>query len=463
MARVVQQRTSPPYLLIVMVFLFLIAATLAVLSYMKSSDLGKQSAKSSGTLMKVADSQDLRDSKIQQMMGRYDKPPAGEQARTVVKQFQTWLNDMTESVAGQAKDPETVIGEVKATLKKTGLQRGLLVEFVDLHSMAEGLKQQSKEKEKLLADKQEQIKDKDRTIAAITSGFQSKFAELQSQIQSMDSDLKDRHASYMGDLDRARKDWEKLRDDLNTNISGKTRVIQELQQKNMSLERRVEELLTQIRVLSQPKAGAIQVGLKPDGKILQVSGQGGVCYINLGVKDRVSAGLTFSIYPPTGIPADGEGKGTIIVSNVGATTSECRIQQQTPDDPIVVGDLVANLAFDPTRKYTFVVEGEFDLYGSGRTTREGAQHAAMLVERYGGKVATEVGVDTDFIILGSEPSPPSKPGENDPSVVWQNYRELLKVYDRYNDVKTLAKSMHIPVLNTNKFLAFIGYTPTSVD
>jgi len=45
MARVIQQRTSPPYLLIIMVFLFLIAATVAVLFYLDREKANQKAAK----------------------------------------------------------------------------------------------------------------------------------------------------------------------------------------------------------------------------------------------------------------------------------------------------------------------------------------------------------------------------------------------------------------------------------
>ncbi len=126
MARVVQQRTGPPYLLIIMVFLFLIAATLFVLTYMKADKLTKQLADTEETLEKLAGSDDLRDAKIDRMMSQYDTPPAGEVSKTVVKQFQSQVNDLTRFITGQSKDVAATIAEIEAARTKIKTQRGLV-------------------------------------------------------------------------------------------------------------------------------------------------------------------------------------------------------------------------------------------------------------------------------------------------------------------------------------------------
>jgi len=84
MARVVTQRTAPPYLLIVMVFLFLIAATLAVLGWMESDKAKKRATIAERTRQKLGDSADLRNAKVQQMMDLHDSPPRGQRPKTVV-------------------------------------------------------------------------------------------------------------------------------------------------------------------------------------------------------------------------------------------------------------------------------------------------------------------------------------------------------------------------------------------
>jgi hypothetical protein len=172
-------------------------------------------------------------------------------------------------------------------------------------------------------------------------------------------------------------------------------------------------------------------------------------------------GLTFQVYSPrTGITQEGEGKGEIVIADVASDTAGCRILREESDDPIVPGDLIGNLVFDPDRVYTFVVKGAFDLYGSGRAKAEGAQEVKMLIDRFGGEVTEEIGVQTDFVVLGERPTEPTRPAESAPAQVWQAYNEQMRVHQQYNEVQRIASSLQIPILNANRFLAFIGYTPS---
>jgi hypothetical protein len=81
-----------------------------------------------------------------------------------------------------------------------------------------------------------------------------------------------------------------------------------------------------------------------DGHIVRVASSG-ICYIDLGAGDQVLAGMTFEVYdrnegiPP--IPPDPnieaampKGKGSIEVTRVGGTSSECRIVSQTRTPPL---------------------------------------------------------------------------------------------------------------------------------
>lgn len=231
----------------------------------------------------------------------------------------------------------------------------------------------------------------------------------------------------------------------------------------MTNQRMSEQLTRAQRELEskQNLPDSIQVAQRADGRILQVAYEENVCHINLGEKDNVSPGLTFSVYPPTGIPESGEGKGKIIITNVGKTTSECRIVESKSSDPIVVNDLIGNVAFDPTRTYTFAIEGAFDLYGTGNPTQEGAKEVAMLISRSGGKVVDKLDLNTDFLVLGSEPPRPIKPAETAPAQTLRAYRDDMETYNRYNEFRQTAENMHIPILNTSRFLAFMGTRPSA--
>jgi len=459
MARVVQQRTGPPYFLIIMVFLFFVASILAVLFHLEGDKLKKSSAKTAETLKKVAGRDDLQDAKIVQMIKRYDTPEPGERRGiTVVKRLEGKIETLTQLITGTTTTAEGAADKADAAFREIKSRRGLVSEVLDLFKQRNALQADLKDRDSRIRQKTDELAEKSRLVERLTKDFEGKIAAQKEQVDLLEARLTAAHEKYQKDLEQAREEWQRQRDELNKNIVVKTRQIAKLQRQLDKMKQQIANLRDRIRE-AQPRGDPMKVARTPDGKVMSVVQEQEFCYISLGSKDRVTPGLTFTVYPPTGIPADGKGKASIVVAEVGEDTSGCRIVQQDRDDPIVDGDVIANLAFDPTRTYTFVVEGVFDLHGKGRATSEGAEEARALIKQFGGKVARQVSIDTDFLILGTEPARPQQPPEGAPSQVWQAYRDQLKIYERFNETMADAQNLQVPVLNTNKFLAFIGYTP----
>ena len=149
--------------------------------------------------------------------------------------------------------------------------------------------------------------------------------------------------------------------------------------------------------------------------------------------------------------------GVTRVYDVSEDISECRIASERLDNPISAGDLVANVAFDTQRNYKFIIEGEFDLRGVGDPSGEQVREVEILIRRSGGEIVDEVTIETDFVVLGEEPTRPPRPPESAPPTDWTIYQQQLRRYERYHEVMRTAQSMQVPILNTNRFLAFIGY------
>lgn len=461
MARVVQQRTTPPYLLIVMVFLFLIASTVAVLMYLHADKMGKQTAKMTETTRQLADSKDLGDDQVRQMMTWYREPPAGDQAgKTVVKRMKETTDLLTQLMTGTATSPQAAIAQSESAFSTIGSRTGLVNEVTSLHTKLEQAKADMASKDQLIAQKDAELAQKQTLLDNVTADLEGKVTALNQQVAELDGKLTQARDQYQTDLAAARGEWDRQRAEMDRNIASKTQVTQELELRTQDLDGQVKKLQKRLQVATRPEDKPIKVAQRSDGRILEILPEEGICYINLGVRDRIAPGLSFTVYPPTGIPEEGTGKATIVVTNVGATTSECRIQKEEMSDPIVRGDIVANLAFDPTQTYTFVVEGVFDLYGTGRANAEGTEEVKALIKRFGGQLGEAVSVDTDFIVLGSEPARIPKPPDTAPLQVQQAYRDNLAVFQRYAQIREKAENLNIPILNTSRFLAFVGYVPT---
>jgi len=139
-------------------------------------------------------------------------------------------------------------------------------------------------------------------------------------------------------------------------------------------------------------------------------------YISLGEGQQISPGLTFEIYDrkkglpslttlnaenPDELPS---GKASIEVIRVMDSTSECRIIHLAQGEHIVEGDLVLNLVYNTHTRFAFMVYGDFDLANNGQPTPGDADVVRRLITQWGGRVMDQVTVDTDFVVLGKQPT-----------------------------------------------------------
>jgi hypothetical protein len=186
-----------------------------------------------------------------------------------------------------------------------------------------------------------------------------------------------------------------------------------------------------------------------------------VVHLNIGSNDHVYPGLTFTVYDRgASVPKDGKGKAEIQVFDVSKTYSAARVVKPDLNNPILQGDVVANLIWDADRTNVFVVAGDFDLDSDGELDADGIDKIERLVTKWGGEMADSISVDTDFLVLGKQPTVPRKPTieeeEIDPRATARHAASLARL-SRYNQLRDQAQSLWIPVFTYEKFLHFVGY------
>jgi len=217
------------------------------------------------------------------------------------------------------------------------------------------------------------------------------------------------------------------------------------------------------RIVPQPEKAI--AAFKPDGKVILIDKQNNIVHLSIGSKDQVYRGLAFTIYDKyMPIPKDGKGKAEVEVFDVEETISVAKIIPSVNNRPILLNDKVANLIWSSDKANVFVVAGDFDLDGNGSIDYDGVRKIKALIEKWGGKVAENISVETDFVLLGKQPRSLSEPTfeqrEIDPMAT-EKYEASLKVLDYYNQVQNQAKMLSIPVFNQERFFYFIGYKTLS--
>jgi hypothetical protein len=238
------------------------------------------------------------------------------------------------------------------------------------------------------------------------------------------------------------------------------KVQQELKKANASNEK-------SISVLNKYRLNPSRSLLQPAGVITRVPGNNTV-FINLGKGQQISPGLTFEVYDhkkglpslttlnpenPDELPA---GKASIEVIRIMDGTSECRIIHVAPGQQIVEGDLILNLIYNTHTRFAFVIYGDFDLANNGQPNAADADVLRRLVTQWGGRVMDQVTVDTDFLVLGKEPTVLPLP-DNPTPLDQERHDKQQKALDNYLLRQSEAIHLNIPILNQNRFLYFVGY------
>src|SRR4051794_29999175 len=321
-------------------------------------------------------------------------------------------------------------------------------------ALAKQVEAAKSETQQVIAKRDDLLKQKDAEIAKVTQEMQGQMAQLGAFRQQTEGTVQQIQQSSNTTLTQHQQQNEQLTAALNQAQAA-------IKQKDQQIDG-LTQRLKGVRV--NPNEATVQ---KPDGEIVRLPGNG-LAYINLGVGDHVAVGMTFKVFDRfTGVPslgADGTretdmpvGKGELEIIKIGPAFSECRIIAKEPGISLVQGDLVVNLVYDRTQKYSFVVYGDFDLDGDGRTSLGDAEVIRRLITQWGGNVVNEVNVNTDFVVMGREPKVDAKPPA-DNAVEQAAYQRAMAELDKYLEVRKQAMAMNIPILNQNRFLNFVGYT-----
>jgi len=200
-------------------------------------------------------------------------------------------------------------------------------------------------------------------------------------------------------------------------------------------QNRLEDALGKLDAI-KPKPKEDIAAYNIDGHIISVDVQSNIVFIDIGSESKVYPGLTFAVYDRSSpVPTDGTSKGEIEIFDVAKNTATARIVTMSKRNPIAEGDVLINLIWDSKAVNRFVIAGEFDFNGDGYIDSDGAAKIVQLVENWGGKVEDAVTIDTDYVVLGTEPRLLKKPTlddvETDP-LANEKYEASVAAKEKYD-------------------------------
>ena len=461
--------------LVIFVVLFLVATVLFFTTNADNKVNEKRVADLQTKYTLVIKQTEMTDPDYQTILDLQKNDPANR-GRSVFDILKTQRDDLAKAITGQANTPaakalesaSTTVQSANKTLEPAAasvpagsLNNAIMVltaSIIERQAQADQLKA---EMAKCAKDLKEQTalyqKELDAHRTAIeTARTETKTAgeDATKYRATKDEQVAGLEKSIADTVEKDRKAME----DLNTQLTAANAQIAKLKQ----------DLEKSYGTLARFKVGGTGESAirRPDGIISQL-GKNGVVYVNRGLGQQISPGMTFEVYDKNeGIPRMSPndeslpaGKASIEITRVSPTSSEARIIKQSSAGQLYVGDLIANLVYDPNVKFRFKVFGDFDIDQDGKPTPQEADVVKRLIAQWGGIVTDDLNIDTDFLVMGKEPVVPTLPADQvkgDPILEFQQQKaaEARKAYD---EVRDKALELHTPVLNQNRFLYFIGF------
>jgi len=470
-----QQSNAMLYTLIAFVGLFIAAATAAIIYYVKAEDYRTKEEAVRAKISEIAKSQEQ--TSLGAIIGTRIRPNSW--VGTTVNYFDAAIALVTGAApldthmqgklsAAGAKvqgafllvqdyidltnaDPNntgltTIIADLKATLDNAvTAQTALDNQLKQLQQRYDDAMAATLKKEELLQAEKDILQQE---VNANTEDYKKLRALLE---QTTDQQVK----NALAQLDQERAN----RDQINQELL-KTQAQLTLTEGKM--KRAQDEV-----AMTKPPPDSNAPAMIADGKIILADIHSNIVHINKGSNDRVYRGLTFVVYDRnTPFPKDGKGKAEIEVFDVQKTISAARIITPNARKPVLAGDSIANLIWDSNKKNVFVIAGDFDLDNKGGPDDDAIMKMTALIEKWGGRVDDAVSVDTDFLVLGNRPQVLKKPtfeqAEIDPQAM-EKFDASQRRRDDYNNIRTQAQNLWIPIFTYDRFLYFTGYKQQSAN
>ncbi len=467
-ARRRKQSNAMLYTLITFVGLFIVATTIAVIYYVDAEDKKTRLA----DMQNLID--DLADSSERNALGTIVGTKASRKS---------WLGTMIEHLDGTTSlivggVPETTSAEAKMNDVNTKVGRALqsaqehidiaepnttgLVQIIgDLTAELENTKKAKLDAQKQLTDLEQKFESANKAYSEREQIIQGEKDKLQEQVNTIRADYNDLQVrleqSTEEQVDTYRKQLEEANANLKLLNDTLLKTQAELKMSQDIMKRAQDEVMA-----IKPPPDHEMLAHRADGKIILIDNQAKVVHLNIGSNQHVYRGLTFTVYDRSGnIPKDGKGKAEIEVYDIAETYSAARVIRSDAKRPILDGDIVANLIWNSDKTNEFVIAGDFDLDNDGNLDFNAIGRIRVLIEKWGGRVADTISIDTDFLLLGRQPQVPTQQPtfeelELDPGAM-QRYEALLQRLNHYNQLQKQAQALWIPVFRYERFLYFIGY------
>lgn len=254
----------------------------------------------------------------------------------------------------------------------------------------------------------QKIKTLNERIANLDADVKAKAAEIETAQKNV-RDIGEKSATDLADLRRQLADSEQQKQDLQ---AGYEKQVAEVRDQFKNANAKVTEANTKIseekrrtdseKETLQTRMAEMGRKLNPfvrepeaaDGKVLSVSKDLSLGWINLGAKNRLPLGTRFRVV--SGSVGSTRVKGVAEVTRVDGDMAEVTFaDQRDPFDPPTAGDSVYNPVYDPRGPRNAILLGSF----TGQFTQDKLEG---LLSSMGISVQKKFDKSTDLVIVGQE-------------------------------------------------------------
>lgn len=364
-------------------------------------------------------------------------------------------NELLKNLVG---DPQLSAEALQEQARNAQISGPLLQEVQRLRSDLQAAQQQLEQARADMEQARQQAQQAQAQLAALGGNFDQAAEQLKQQLAQVTGQFEAYQKQVQQMEQQLRSQMEQARRQAAQQLEEAQSRVSQAEQENANLRTRIAQY--------EAAAGGVEPPdqISPDGRIASILDNQQQVYIDLGQQHRIVLGMTFEVFDRNGVvKPDPEGnslrgKATIEVINVGPNSSIARIVRRQHGAVIREGDQIINIAYDPNTTYKFFIYGDFDLDGDGTPTPADREAVQSLIRRWGGTLAQSLSYDVDFVVLGREPvlPDPLPPGTIDPVQI-KEHVEATQNYERYQQIIGEARSLSVPVLNQNRFLALVGH------
>jgi hypothetical protein len=356
--------------LITMVVLFFVALGFGYLGYTEAAEADRRTQSAAQRASEADDRAEVDAQhiiEVSQAMGFYDAAAATPRSKADV--ITAALEDLKATFPDMGAETgtfEQALPLLKAAYNKRGQE---IVTVTDARNTLESEKTTMEESLRdVISTKDEQISTLQTQVNDDSANAAQKQTELENRVASLNTQ----------------------RNDLDAQLRQVRGQIEELQREHDSerqtWETRTRAVTKALAFLDEPE--------RADGKVLAVSKDLALGWIDVGAGQRLARGTRFTIV--SGTTGSSARKAMATVTNVEADRAEVAFHDIADQfDPVVAGDVIYNPLFDPTGQRHAVLAGRF----SGQFNEAKLK---VLLKDIGITVQDTLDFNTDYLIVGSE-------------------------------------------------------------